>query len=46
MEKAKNSNDKVREAWTNCKELGRGGFGVFYKYIQQTKLSDTVAQLR
>jgi len=34
--KAKNRNEKVEEEWRNCGELGRGGFGVVYKQIEET----------
>ena len=34
--KAKNRNGKVEEDWFNCEELGRGGFGVVHKQIQET----------
>ena len=34
--KAKDRNEKVQEVWSNCGELGRGGFGVVYKQIQET----------
>jgi len=33
--KAENRNRKVKEDWSNCGELGRGGFGVVYKQIQK-----------
>lgn len=35
VEKAENRNRKVKEDWSNCGELGRGGFGVVYKQIQK-----------
>ena len=34
--KAKNRNEKAEEEWRNCGELGRGGFGVVHKQIQET----------
>jgi len=34
--KAKSRNDEVKEDWRNCGELGRGGFGVVHKQIQET----------
>ena len=34
--KAKNRNEKVREDWSNCEEIGRGGFGVVHKQMQET----------
>jgi len=34
--KAKSRNDKVKENWSNCGELGRGGFGIVHKQIQET----------
>ena len=34
--KAKNRNEKVTENWSNCGELGRGGFGVVHKQIKET----------
>ena len=34
--KAKNRNEKAKEDWSNCGELGRGGFGVVHKQIEQT----------
>lgn len=33
--KAKNRNERVKEDWGNCEELGRGGFGVVLKQIQK-----------
>ena len=33
--RAKNRNEKVKEDWSNCEELGRGGFGVVYKQIEK-----------
>ena len=33
---AKNRNEKVKEDWSNCGELGRGGFGVVHKEIVKT----------
>ena len=35
VEKAKNRNETKKEEWSNCGELGRGGFGVVYKQIQK-----------
>jgi len=35
VEKAENRNRKVKEDWSNCGELGRGGFGVVYKQIEK-----------
>ncbi|PUU79028.1 kinase-like domain-containing protein [Tuber borchii] len=35
VEKAENRNRKVKEDWSNCGELGRGGFGVVYRQIQK-----------
>ena len=35
MGKAKNRNKKVKEEWSNCGELGKGGFGVVHKQIQK-----------
>ena len=34
-EKAKNRNEKVTEDWSDCGELGRGGFGIVHKQIQK-----------
>ena len=34
--KAKNRNEKVKEDWSSCEEIGRGGFGVVYKQMQET----------
>jgi len=34
--KAKSRDEEVKEDWRNCGELGRGGFGVVYKQIQET----------
>ena len=31
-----NSYKKVNEDWSNCEELGTGGFGVVYKQVQKT----------
>jgi len=36
VEKAKNRGEKVKEDWRNCGELGRGGFGVVNKQIEET----------
>ena len=36
VEKAKNRYEKVKEEWSNCGELGKGGFGVVHKQIQKT----------
>ncbi|KAG0133633.1 kinase-like domain-containing protein [Tuber indicum] len=35
LEKAKDRNRKVKEDWSNCGELGKGGFGVVNKQIQK-----------
>ncbi|KAG0643272.1 kinase-like domain-containing protein [Tuber brumale] len=35
-EKTKDRNKKVKEDWSNCGELGKGGFGVVNKQIQKT----------
>ena len=32
---AKNRNKKVEEDWRNCGELGKGGFGVVHKQVQE-----------
>ena len=34
--KAKNRNKEVKEGWSNCGELGKGGFGVVHKQTQKT----------
>ena len=34
--KAKKRKVKVKEDWSNCEELGRGGFGVVHKQIEKT----------
>ena len=34
-ERAKNRNEKIEENWSNCGELGRGGFGVVHKQIRK-----------
>ena len=34
--KAKNRDEKVKEDWRNCGELGRGGFGIVHKQVQET----------
>ena len=36
MGEAKNRNTKVKEDWRNCGELGKGGFGVVLKQVQET----------
>ena len=36
VEKGKNRNETMKEEWSNCGELGRGGFGVVYKQIQKS----------
>ena len=33
---AKSRNKKVKEEWSNCGELGKGGFGVVHKQTQKT----------
>jgi len=33
---AKKRNEKMKEDWSNCGDLGRGGFGVVYKQIEKT----------
>ena len=33
--KVKNKDEKVKEEWSDCGELGSGGFGVVYKQIQR-----------
>ena len=35
VEGAKNRNEKVKEDWSNCGELGKGGFGVVHKQIRK-----------
>ena len=35
MGKAKDRNRRVKEEWSNCGELGKGGFGVVHKQIQK-----------
>lgn len=35
-EKAKNRNEKVKEEWSNCGELGCEGFGAVHRQIQKT----------
>ena len=32
---AKDRNEKMRENWSNCGELGKGGFGVVYRQIEK-----------
>jgi len=34
--KAKNRNEKVKEDWSNCEQIGRGGFGIVHKQMQET----------
>ncbi|KAG0133636.1 kinase-like domain-containing protein, partial [Tuber indicum] len=36
LEKAKDRNGKVKEDWSNSGELGKGGFGVVHKQVQET----------
>jgi len=36
VEKAQNRNEKVKEDWSNCGELGEGGFGVVHKQIEKS----------
>ena len=36
VEKAKNRNETMKKEWSNCGELGRGGFGVVYKQVQNS----------
>ncbi|KAG0133632.1 kinase-like domain-containing protein, partial [Tuber indicum] len=35
-EKGKDRNKKAKEEWSNCGELGKGGFGIVNKQIQKT----------
>ena len=35
VERAKNRNEKIEEDWSDCGELGRGGFGVVHKQIRK-----------
>ena len=35
LEEAKNRNERVKEDWSNCEELGRGGFGIVHKQIEK-----------
>jgi len=35
VEKEKNKDAKVKEEWSDCGQLGSGGFGVVYKQIQR-----------
>jgi len=35
VEKVKNNDETMKAGWSNCGELGRGGFGVVYKQIQK-----------
>ena len=34
--KPKKRKEKVKEDWSNCEELGRGGFGVVHRQIEKT----------
>ena len=34
-ERAKNRNERIEENWSDCGELGRGGFGVVHKQIRK-----------
>jgi len=36
VEKGGNKYKKVKEDWSNCGELGAGGFGVVYKQVRGT----------
>jgi len=44
LAKAKNRNEKVKEDWSNCGELGRGGFGVSINRYRKPQV--TIALLR
>ena len=33
---AKNRDEKIEEDWSNCRQLGRGGFGVVHKQKEKT----------
>ncbi|PUU79036.1 kinase-like domain-containing protein [Tuber borchii] len=35
LAEANNRNERVKEDWSNCGELGRGGFGVVYKQVEK-----------
>jgi len=32
---ARNRNEKMKEDWRNCEELGKGGFGIVHKQIEK-----------
>jgi len=36
MGEGENGNEEIEEYWSNCGELGKGGFSVVYKQIQKT----------
>ena len=36
VREAKNRDEKIEEDWSNCGELGKGGFGVVHKQIEKT----------
>ena len=35
VRKARNRNEKVEKYWSDCGELGRGGFGIVHKQIEK-----------
>ena len=36
VREARNRNEKMKEDWSDCEELGKGGFGIVHKQIEKT----------
>ena len=36
VREARNRNEKMKEDWRDCEELGKGGFGVVHKQMEKT----------
>lgn len=36
VREARNRNEKMKEDWRDCEELGKGGFGIVHKQIEKT----------
>ena len=40
VRKARNRNEKVEEDWSDCGELGRGGFGIVHNVVDHRRSPD------
>ena len=36
VREARNRNEKIKEDWRDCEELGKGGFGVVHRQVEKT----------